>query len=134
MKLAIEKLQRQLTMCNGRYSELFDNLSRIFSKAQLQKLQSGKRVVWQQRDLRDSCALYATSPCAYNMLLKKGYPLPSKRTLQHWEATKRFQEADDDIESCSNQLQEAQQVELDQQTYDLIEAIDITQVDPNYIN
>lgn len=119
--LAIERLQKQLTNRNERYNELYANLSRTFSKAQLQKLQSGKRMVWQQRDLRDSCGLYVTSPSVYNMLLKRGYPLPSERTLQLGEATKPCQEVDDDSESCSNRFQieceqdEAQQVKKQQQ-------------------
>ncbi|XP_064544217.1 uncharacterized protein LOC135432441 [Drosophila montana] len=128
----IDKLQKQLDKCKERYDELYDNLSRTFSKAQIQKLQSGKRVVWLKRDLRDSCVLYATSPSAYNMLLQKGYPLPSKRTLQHWERVQRLEQNDDEIQSCGtlDQIEE----QLEQESCQLIEVVDITHVDHNYVN
>ncbi|XP_017864570.1 PREDICTED: uncharacterized protein LOC108614859 [Drosophila arizonae] len=130
----IERLQKQLTNRNERYNELYANLSRIFSKVQLQKLQSGKRVVWQQRDLRDFCGLYVTSPSVYNMLLKRAYPLPSERKLQLGEATKRCQEVDDDSESCSNRFQiEGEQDEAQQVTKQQQETVFTTSKSFNYL-
>ncbi|XP_030557805.1 52 kDa repressor of the inhibitor of the protein kinase-like isoform X2 [Drosophila novamexicana] len=129
----IDKLQKQLDKCKERHDELLDNLSKTFSKAQIQKLQSGKRLVWPKRDLRDSCVLYATSPSAYNMLLQKGYPLPSKRALQHWEATQRVRRDDDELHSCGTPAQIEEQLQQEN-TSQLIEVLDITHVDHNYVN
>ncbi|KAL7737418.1 hypothetical protein ACLKA6_013019 [Drosophila palustris] len=84
-----EKLQFQLDQANARYQQLFGQMEKVFSKAQICKLQRGKPVAWPKQDLRDASDLCAISPAAYNMLLQKRYPLPSIRALQHWKASER---------------------------------------------
>ncbi|EDW01778.1 52 kDa repressor of the inhibitor of the protein kinase [Drosophila grimshawi] len=136
----ISKLQEQLSKSNERYDQLFNHLRTTFSTAQIQKLQSGKRIVWPQRDLRESYELYANCPPVYNMLLQRRYPLPSQRTLQHWDATERLQlqleeeeeEKDHVVEHVDNEEQTEQVEQL--VGCEFIEIIDITHLDHNYVS
>ncbi|EDW59900.1 52 kDa repressor of the inhibitor of the protein kinase [Drosophila virilis] len=121
----IDKLQKQLDKCKERHNELLDNLSSTCSKAQIQKLQSGKRVVCPKRNLRDSRLLYAASPSAY----QRNYSLPSRRTLQHWEAMQRVRQ-----HSCNGTPAQIEQQLQQQNTCQPIQVVDITHMDHNYVN
>ncbi|XP_062135248.1 52 kDa repressor of the inhibitor of the protein kinase-like [Drosophila sulfurigaster albostrigata] len=116
-----EKLRQQLEAVNARYNNLYTQLEKVFSRSQIHKLQSGKRIMWPKQDLKDAFTLYAASPTVYSMLLQKNYPLPSTRALQQMNNNENISKVTQD----SFEFEEGSE---------LIEIIDITQLDHNYIN
>ncbi|KAH8369696.1 hypothetical protein KR093_000634, partial [Drosophila rubida] len=120
-----EKLRQQLDMEKARYCKLYGQLEKVFTRSQIHKLQSGKRIMWPKQDLTDAFTLYATSPTVYTMLLQKGYPLPSKRMLQQLDECDRVLT----VEKVSNATHDPFDLE---EGSELIEIVDITHLDHNY--
>ncbi|XP_002138145.1 uncharacterized protein [Drosophila pseudoobscura] len=120
-----ERLQRQLDKSNDLYGQLVTNLERIFSPAQIEKIQNDRRIVWPRADLIEAHNLYAASRSVCNILLRRNYPLPSVRTMQYWEARERNRTA-----SAANQT--AQRSATEQAMSHLLEVIDAINLVHNY--
>lgn len=64
--------------------EKLSALEKVFSKNQLEKLQSNKRIQWSVDEISNAIVLHNAGPRAYRLMLKKGHPYPAVSTLRLW--------------------------------------------------
>ncbi|XP_037826138.1 uncharacterized protein LOC119614111 isoform X2 [Lucilia sericata] len=81
----IKNLTRQVQSLSYANVNLENSLKRMFTEDQIKKLKNNdKRQNFTEEDIAQSMILYSTSARAYNLLIKRHFPLPSVRTLQRW--------------------------------------------------
>ncbi len=80
----VKSLQDQVQDLQNELKELKASLAKIFYPDQLKKLQNPQSLArWSDKTLEDSIGLlYSMKGHAYEVMRKKGFPIPSKRTLQ----------------------------------------------------
>lgn len=60
-----------------------NNLKKIFTKGQINKLKGGKkRIVWSSEDISSAIALHSSGSRCYRYMYRKGFPLPGPSTLR----------------------------------------------------
>ncbi|KAJ8914789.1 hypothetical protein NQ315_014531 [Exocentrus adspersus] len=83
----INRVEESLASRNQEIVALKQKLSaleKVFSKNQLKKLQSNKRIQWSVSEVSNGIVLHSAGPRAYRLMLKKGYPYPAVATLRAW--------------------------------------------------
>ncbi|XP_036318455.1 uncharacterized protein LOC118733236 [Rhagoletis pomonella] len=81
----IQVLKRRLEKTAQECANMEEKLNGIFTSGQINKMKNAdKRQYWDENDIAQSITLRAASAKAYKLLYRKGFPLPSIRTLQKW--------------------------------------------------
>lgn len=67
---------------NDALMDELDKYKTLFSPGQQKLLKNGKRITWSDEDISMAASLHAAGSKAYKLLQKRGFPLPSRRTLR----------------------------------------------------
>lgn len=95
-----KNIQNKLMKANERLNLIEESLLKMFNEDQIKKLVDEKPFVhYSDRTIEESLQLYkACGVRGYLMLLKRGYPLPTIRTLQRMNKKKICADTSEDIE------------------------------------
>lgn len=68
-----------------------DKYETFFTPGQRSRILTGRRTRWTEEDISTAMSSYCAGPKAYNLLRKRGLPLPAPRTLKRYAAAVHLQ-------------------------------------------